>query len=93
MATCTVAKQIAKKNPQPYLAPDCCTPANVFPRRQIPHVVSALQAFKCRQGFAKDHALDAIKWRHETGAFLIEPNLVEHIGFYSTLRSLGVLRV
>ena len=67
-------------------APNCCTVAIVFPRRQIPGVVAALRVVNCRRGFAKDAALDEIKGRHETGAYLVEPNLVKHIGFYSTLR-------
>lgn len=67
-------------------APNCCTQLLLFPRRQIPGVVSALSAVSCRSGFAKDAALDDIKRRHRIGAFLIEPNLVKHIGFYSTLR-------
>ena len=67
-------------------APNCCTVGILFPRRQIPGVVSALSGISCWCGLAKDVVLDDIKRRHRVSAFFIEPNLVKHIGFYFTLR-------
>lgn len=67
-------------------ATECCTPAMLYSHSSAGRVAKFLSSVTCRPGYAKDTALYLhIKTGHET-AFVVEPNLVEHIGLQSTLR-------
>ena len=68
-------------------APECCTPAMLFPAKGAKLVVQYLDSIKCSKGYGKDMALE--RFRHSQNHFrtyLVQPNLVRHIGQYSSLR-------
>ncbi|XP_055506237.1 transmembrane protein 246 [Leucoraja erinacea] len=78
-----------RASPQLYAmspASHCCTPAMAFTARGAARALRYLRARRCRSGFAKDSALyEALRDEGDT-AYVVEPNLVSHIGLYSTLR-------
>lgn len=66
-------------------APSCCTPAMLFPYNGAEQVVSFLNASTCTLKYAKDSVLDdLLRWKKLKG-YLVQPNVFEHIGMYSTL--------
>ena len=76
----------------PYLysfvrAPECCTPAMLFPKEGAIRVVQHLQVTKCRKHFGKDTALDKWRWTNNVQSYMVQPNMVSHIGMYSVLRT------
>lgn len=69
-------------------ATECCTPAMLFSRQSAKVASTYLSSITCRRGYAKDTALYHYV-RQSQGrleAFVVEPNLVQHIGLVSTLR-------
>ncbi len=76
----------------PYLytyvkAPECCTPAMLFPQNGARKVVDYLSRTTCGKRFGKDMALEKFKLESHLRTYMIQPNLVTHIGMYSSLRS------
>ncbi|XP_023800069.1 transmembrane protein 246 [Cyanistes caeruleus] len=67
-------------------ASECCTPAMLFPAASARRASEYLQGLRCRQGFAKDTALYSLLRGKGENAFVVEPNLVRHVGMYSSLR-------
>ncbi|NWR36800.1 TM246 protein, partial [Tachuris rubrigastra] len=65
---------------------ECCTPAMLFPAPSARRALGYLQGLHCRQGFAKDTALYSLLWAKGENAYVVEPNLVRHVGMYSSLR-------
>ncbi len=68
-------------------APECCTPAMLFPNQGAKLVADFLANTTCRRQFGKDMALE--KFRHskvDFKTYMVQPNLVTHIGMYSSLR-------
>lgn len=75
----------------PYLynfvqAPECCTPAMLFPRDGAVRIMNYLNTVKCKWRFGKDTAIWVWQKRNSIPAYMIQPNLVTHIGMYSALR-------
>ena len=69
-------------------ATECCTPAMLFTNTSAYMAANFLSSITCKRGYAKDTAL-YLHWRQSAGrlqSFVIEPNLVQHIGRVSTLR-------
>lgn len=69
-------------------ATECCTPAMLFTNTSAQLASNFLSSITCRKGYAKDTAL-YLHWRQSAGrlqSFVVEPNLVQHIGRVSTLR-------
>ncbi|XP_036593499.1 post-GPI attachment to proteins factor 4 [Trichosurus vulpecula] len=64
----------------------CCTPAMLFPASAAQRTVSYLAEISCRNGFAKDMALYSFLQDKNERAYVVEPNLVRHIGLFSSLR-------
>ncbi|XP_068946724.1 post-GPI attachment to proteins factor 4 [Petaurus breviceps papuanus] len=64
----------------------CCTPAMLFPASSAQRTVSYLAEISCRGGFAKDMALYSFLQDKNERAYVVEPNLVRHIGLFSSLR-------
>ncbi|CAN0367979.1 GPI-N-acetylgalactosamine transferase PGAP4 [Lampetra fluviatilis] len=83
--------ELRRASPHFYaLAPatECCTPAMAFPSAAAALAVAELlDAEQCAPKYGKDMALYAAMHRAEHGALVLEPNLVRHIGRYSSLRS------
>lgn len=70
-------------------ASECCTPAMLFPAGSARRAARFLRGLRCRRGFAKDTALYALLRAQGESAFVLEPNLVRHVGMYSSLRMNG----
>uniref|UniRef100_A0A8C5XA05 Post-GPI attachment to proteins GalNAc transferase 4 n=1 Tax=Malurus cyaneus samueli TaxID=2593467 RepID=A0A8C5XA05_9PASS len=67
-------------------ASECCTPAMLFPASSARRALGYLRELRCRRGFAKDTALYSLLRGRGENAFVVEPNLVRHVGMYSSLR-------
>eukprot|EP00062_Callorhinchus_milii_P026848 gi/632989452/ref/XP_007883656.1/ PREDICTED: transmembrane protein 246 [Callorhinchus milii] len=86
----TYLLELRRCSPQLYaLAPvtECCTPAMVYPAPAARLVVRYLQHVHCRPGLAKDTVLYQALSLYGQHGYSVEPNLVSHVGFYSTLRA------
>lgn len=68
-------------------APSCCTPAILYPSAGAKAVVDYLSATHCKASFAKDMALEEMRYKLGMKAYLLQPNLFKHIGLYSSLRT------
>ncbi|NXI34135.1 TM246 protein, partial [Galbula dea] len=65
---------------------ECCTPAMLFSAPSARRALRYLKGLHCRQGFAKDIALYSLLQAKGENAYVVEPNLVRHVGMYSSLR-------
>ncbi len=76
----------------PYLtsfmrAPECCTPAMLFPNGGAEIVARYLDTVECKQSYGKDMALETFRRANtQYKTYMVQPNLVTHIGLYSSLR-------
>lgn len=68
-------------------APECCTPANLFPSPSIPRVLASLANITCHGGLAKDYALVEMVRRTGLESWSVQPSLVRHVGAVSTLHT------
>jgi len=74
-----------------YVVPDnrCCTQALLYSARTAAQVVDYLDLVRCNETYHKDDALWLFGQSTTGGAgsgLLIQPNLFQHVGFYSGLR-------
>ncbi|XP_034996816.1 post-GPI attachment to proteins factor 4 [Zootoca vivipara] len=67
-------------------ATECCTPAMLFSAPSARRTLGYLKKLRCRSGFAKDTALYSLLRTKGERAFVVEPNLVRHVGMFSSLR-------
>lgn len=67
-------------------APSCCTPAMLFPNQGGKIVAEFLSNVTCRNGYAKDSAIDDFLSSGNLSAYAVLPNLFTHIGLYSSVR-------
>ncbi|ELU05471.1 hypothetical protein CAPTEDRAFT_119972 [Capitella teleta] len=67
-------------------APSCCTPAMLFPKSSANAIVSFLQSKTCENNLGKDSILDEFLEFSNLNAYVVQPNVVMHIGMYSALR-------
>lgn len=67
-------------------APSCCTPANLYTRHGMKQTINYLKGVRCYSKFGKDTAIDQFIKKSKLGAVMIQPNLFQHIGMYSSLR-------
>lgn len=68
-------------------APSCCTPANLYPRHGMQQIINYLKSVKCYSKFGKDTAIDSFRKQSKLAASMVQPNLFQHIGMYSSLRN------
>lgn len=83
--------EVRRLSPQLYAvcpATECCTPAMLYPGNASIRVAEYLDQAACAQGNAKDMVLYRIA-RSTPGekAHSVEPNLIKHIGAYSSVRT------
>ncbi|XP_067287237.1 transmembrane protein 246 [Pseudorasbora parva] len=83
--------EIRRLSPQLYAvspATECCTPAMLYPGNASIRAAEYLDKAVCAQGNAKDMVLYKIA-RSTPGekAHSVEPNLIKHIGAYSSVRT------
>ena len=67
-------------------APDCCTTANLYPGPNIEQVADSLASISCGYNKAKDFALVDVVAETGLKAWYLQPNIVRHIGAYSSIR-------
>ncbi|RXN34024.1 tau-tubulin kinase 1-like isoform X1 [Labeo rohita] len=83
--------EIRRLSPQLYAvcpATECCTPAMLYPGNASIRVAEYLDQAVCAQGNAKDMVLYKIaRSRPGEKAHSVEPNLIKHIGAYSSVRT------
>lgn len=80
--------ELRRLSPSLYnLAPatECCTQAMLYSTSSAQRVLDYLSKVKCKSGFAKDIALYSVLQQTEEWALVVEPNLVQHIGHFSSL--------
>jgi len=67
-----------------YLVPDkfCCTQAILYTAKYAQDVAAYLDRTSCNETFHKDDAL----WKFATLGYLMQPNVFEHIGVWSSVR-------
>ena len=68
-------------------APNCCSPAILYKADKAKELSDYLKTLKCSATFPIDYAIDQFARDGGYSKFLIEPNLVQHIGMLSTLKS------
>lgn len=83
--------EVRRLSPQLYAvspATECCTPAMLYPGNASIRVADYLDQVTCSKGNAKDTVLYKIA-RSTPGerAHSVEPNLISHIGAYSSVRT------
>ena len=69
-----------------YPAPSCCIPGVLYFRSTYMQVIDYLNSVKCHNAYPIDSAFDDLPRRIHLQTYLVEPNLVHHIGLYSRLR-------
>ncbi|KAI5089012.1 transmembrane protein 246, partial [Silurus meridionalis] len=77
--------ELRRVSPQLYAvspATECCTPAMLFPGNTSSRVAQLLDVAWCMKGNAKDMVL----YRHADSAHSLEPNAIQHIGAFSSVR-------
>lgn len=83
--------EIRRFSPQLYAvcpATECCTPAMLYPGNASIRTAEYLDQVVCAQGNAKDMVLYKIaRSRPGEKAHSVEPNLIKHIGAYSSVRT------
>lgn len=73
-----------------HISPDlgCCTPAVLYSTKWVADIVKYLRSAECRRcRLGVDLALSDFAEMSYLPCFLVEPNLVRHIGMHSTLTS------
>lgn len=82
--------EVRRLSPQLYAvspATECCTPAMLFPGNSSLRVAAYLDASFCTKGKAKDTVLyQLMRTLPGERAHSVEPNLVTHIGAFSSVR-------
>ncbi|XP_053085402.1 transmembrane protein 246 [Pangasianodon hypophthalmus] len=77
--------ELRRVSPQLYAvspATECCTPAMLFPGNTSSRVAELLDTATCMRGNAKDMVL----YRSAGSAHSLEPNAIQHIGAFSSVR-------
>lgn len=70
-------------------APDCCSPAILYPAKKAAEMAEYLSSVSCSQSFPIDFAMDKFATTKGYKRYLIEPSLAKHIGFYSSIKSVS----
>ena len=66
-------------------APDCCSPAVVYPFHMARGMAQYLEGITCNAEYPVDIAMDHYANQNNSLRYLIEPNLFKHIGMFSSL--------
>ena len=70
-------------------APDCCTQAVLYPTRVVDGLVRHLADQRCTIDYSVDIAVAGYARLRRLDSYLVDPNLVRHIGFVSSVRQYG----
>lgn len=69
--------------------PDCCTQAVLYPVRAVDGLVRHLADQRCTIDYSIDIAIAGYARIRRLDAYLVDPNLVQHIGLVSSVRQYG----
>lgn len=69
-----------------YPSPSCCLPGVIFFRETYLDILEYLNSIECNEHYAIDTAFDDLRKYTQLETYLVEPNLIHHIGLYSRLR-------
>jgi hypothetical protein len=67
-------------------APGCCTQAVLYPAGVVSKLATHLRHVHANVDFSVDLAIDGFAHKHHLMRYLIEPNVLRHIGLVSTVR-------
>lgn len=71
--------------------PECCTQATLYPSSVIDDLVVYLSDLTCSIDFSIDLAISEFGKVNKMSRFLVDPNVCQHIGMISTVRSYAKL--
>lgn len=80
-------RRISKSTYAVVPAPDCCSPAILYPADVASELSDYLKSFKCSATRPIDFAIDEFIRTKGHRKYLIEPNLMQHIGMLSSLKT------
>ena len=69
------------------IAPDCCSPAILYEANMAQDIITYLASINCHSKFPIDLAMAEFAFENDQYGYLIEPNLVKHIGMFSSVKS------
>lgn len=70
-------------------APDCCTQAVLYPARVVDGLVRHLADQRCTIDYSIDIAVAGYARMRKLETYLVDPNVVRHIGLVSSVRQYG----
>ena len=68
-------------------APDCCSPAILYAADKARKMSAYLKTVRCSSKYPIDYAMDEFAKRYSYRKYLIEPNVFQHIGMYSSIKT------
>lgn len=68
-------------------APECCSPAILYATEKAKELRNYLTMAKCTSKYPVDFAMDEFVKVNNYTKYLIEPNLMQHIGMFSSIKS------
>ena len=68
-------------------APDCCSPTILYAADKAKQLSDHLKMLRCSATFPLDAAIDNFSRSKRYNKYLIEPNLVQHIGMLSSIKT------
>ena len=70
-------------------APDCCSPGILYPADIVPELVKRLNSTQCHHNYPLDMALASHTRHIGQSTYIIEPNVIRHIGLVSTIKGIS----
>ena len=68
-------------------APECCSPAILYTSQKAKELSHYLKNVTCQSSFPVDFAMDKFTKTRNYKKYLIVPNLMQHIGMYSSIKT------
>ena len=68
-------------------APDCCSPAILYTADKAKQLSTYLKTKTCSSSYPIDFAMDEFAKLNNYKKYLVEPNLLQHIGMFSSLKA------
>ncbi len=68
-------------------APGCCSPAILYTSDMAKQMAHYFDTIKCNAKFPIDFAMDTFALERKYKRYLVEPNLMNHIGMFSSMKS------
>ena len=68
-------------------APDCCSPAILYAADKAKQLSAYLKTKTCSSSYPIDFAMDEFAKLNNYKKYLVEPNLLQHIGMFSSIKA------